>query len=442
MIEEFFHYVKTRSLEQPNLTLKSFLRDIEWYADDGFLQLRLTYEIPHLVSSGIQLLTAHQSKGLEFHTVFLTNFRDGHWDARRRSPGLALPEELLFGWGSDQKKFEQHQDERRVAYVAMTRAKRELFFLCPKEFAVGERARAVSPSAFFAEAGILEEVEGELKHPEKASLLLLQPTARPDAELEAYLRQRLETFALSATSLSRFLEDPLEFMRVDLLGQPQHFTEQSLRAMGYGSAVHWALKEWATSLIKGDPIDEAKFLEAFAWHLGEKNILTEQQRKDLLAQGKESLPLYFRERMQGSPYIYGVERDVSARLGDIPLKGKIDRIDLLTATSADAVVIDYKTGRPKAPGEIRGGLEVGGVSRTQEGQYFRQLAFYSVLLELAEPMLIPQSFVLEFIGERGEEPLQRPFSITDAEKDAIKSLIRSVWKKITDLDFTSIEEGG
>lgn len=436
VIEQFFHYVKTRCFDQPTLTLKHFLRDLEWYSDDGFAQLRLTYEIPHLVSSGIQLLTAHQSKGLEFHTVFLVNFRDGHWDARRRSPGLALPEELLFGWGSDQKKFEQHQDERRVAYVAMTRAKRELFFLCPKEFSVGERARAVSPSAFFAEAGLLEEVEGELKHPEKASALLLQPKIDRDSELEAYLRQRLETFALSATSLGRFLEDPLEFMRIDLLGQPQEFTESSMRAMGYGSAVHWALREWATSLMKGTPIAEAQFLDAFAWHLSEKNILTEQQRKDLLAQGKESLPPYFREHLQGSPYIYGVERDISARMTEVPLKGKIDRIDLLSATSADAVVIDYKTGRPKAPGEIRGGLEPGTVSRTEDGQYFRQLVFYAVLLELAEPLLVPQSFALEFIGERGEEPIRRPFSITDAEKDDMRGLIRDVWKKISALDFT------
>ena len=43
----------------------------------------------------------------------------------------------------------------------------------------------------------------------------------PDAALQTYLRQRLETFALSATALNRFLTDPQQFLRIDLLGQPE-----------------------------------------------------------------------------------------------------------------------------------------------------------------------------------------------------------------------------
>jgi len=438
VVEEFFHYVKQRCLDKPGLTLAHFLRDLEFYADDGFSQVRLTYQIPHLVSEGVELLTAHQSKGLEFHTVMIAQFRDGHWDERRRPVGLALPEELLFGWQNEQKRVEQHQDERRVGYVAMTRAKRELLLLCPKEFAVGERARTVSPSAFFSEAGPLPESDKAIKDPARSSLLLFGPDKEPDEELDAYLRERIETFALSPTSLARFLDDPQEFRRVDLLGQPQMFTEQSMRAMGYGSAVHWALKDWAADVMKKEPLSEKKLLDAFKWHLYERNILTEQQRRDLLAQGNEALPLYFASRLQSTPYIYAVEKDISVRMEDIPLKGKIDRIDLLSETSSSAIVIDYKTGRPKTPGEIRGGIEEGRVSRGTEGSYFRQLVFYALLMERGEPLLVPQAFALEFIGERGEDPLLRSFVVTDPEKDDLRQLIRAVWKKIMALDFTPL----
>jgi DNA helicase II / ATP-dependent DNA helicase PcrA len=439
VVEAFFQYVKQRCLDNPLLSLREFLHDLRYYADEEYGQIRLTYALPHLVSSGVRLLTAHQSKGLEFHTVILSAFREGHWDERRNPSQLAMPEDLLFGWERDQKTFEKHQDERRVAFVAMTRAERELIMVCPKEFSVGERARPISPSAFFSEAGPLPEKDGILENPEASSLLLHQPLRDLDSEMEAYLREKLESFALSPSALSRFLEDPQEFMRVQLLNQPEELSEDSLRALGYGSAVHWALRKWAEAIQSGQPFGFPEFLMAFEWHLHQKNILTEKQRFDLLAHANSALPPYFTARLEGqSPFIHAVEHDYRAMLGDIPLKGKIDRIDLFSATSGDAIIIDYKTGKPKAPGEIRGGLDAGVVSRNTDGDYFRQLVFYAILLEQAEPLLVPQSFSLEFIGERGEEAIRRDFKVMDAEKDDLRKLIQAVWTKIQNLDFTPL----
>ncbi len=447
VIEAFFQYVKQRCLDNPSLTLREFLHELQYYADEEYGQIRLTYQIPHLVSSGVRLLTAHQSKGLEFHTVILSAFREGHWDERRNPSQLSIPEDLLFGWESEQKKFEKHQDERRVAFVAMTRAERELIMICPREFSVGERARSIAPSAFFAEAGPLPEKDGVLKHPEKSSLLLFTPERDLDSELESYLREKLETFALSPSSLTRFLEDPKEFMRVQLLNQPEELSEDSLRALGYGSAVHWALRKWAEAIQTDKLFGFPEFLTEFEWHLREKNILTEKQRYDLLAHANSALPSYFLARLEGQqPFIHTIEHEYRAMLGDpsdpaaasIPLKGKIDRIDLLSSTSGDAIVIDYKTGRPKAPAEIRGGSPEGSVSHTADGDYFRQLAFYAILLEQAEPLLTPQAFSLEFIGERGEEAIRRDFNISESEKEDLRRLIRSVWTKIQNLDFTAL----
>jgi len=439
VVEQFFRYVKQRCTDHPDLSLHAFLAELSLYADETFAQVRLTYQLPHLVTSGVQLMTAHASKGLEFHTVILSAFREGHWDQRKSPSSLAVPEDLLFGWESEQKRFEKHQDERRLAYVAMTRAKRELLMICPREFAVGERARAVAPSAFFSEAGPLSEEDTALQNPEQAALLLHPTCISGDAALEAYLRERLEDFALSPSSLSAFLRDPQEFLRVHLLGQPEEFSEQSLRAIAYGSAAHWALKKWGEAKMQGMPMTEKAFLEAFAWHLEERNVLTKKQRADLLSHGRDALSAFYGQRLQSSTaYVYAVERDVRAHCGDIPLKGKIDRIDTLSATSGDAIVIDYKTGRPKTPAEIRGGAEPRRVSWTEEGDYFRQLVFYALLLEKAEPLLVLQSFALEFIGERGEEPIQRPFVITEQEKEDLRKLISHVWAKIIALDFTPL----
>ena len=439
VVEQFFQYVKKRCIDRPDLSLHAFLADLSLYADEDLGHVRLTYQLPHLVTQGVALMTAHASKGLEFHTVILSAFREGHWDQRRSPTSLAVPEDLLFGWEPEQKRFEKHQDERRVAYVAMTRAKRELLMICPREFAVGERARAVAPSAFFTEAGSLPEEDRALKDPEKSSLLLHSVSIVSDEAMQAYLWGRLEDFSLSPSSLSAFLRDPQEFLRVHLLGQPEEFSEQSLRALAYGSAAHWALRKWGEGRMQGKSLTEKEFLEAFAWHLQERSVLTAKQRTDLLAHGREALSAYFSERLKPSTaFVYAVERDVRTHLGDIPLKGKIDRIDTLSSTSGDAIVIDYKTGRPKSALEIRGGIAEGKVSRTEEGDYFRQLVFYALLLEKGDPLLVPQSFALEFVGERGEEPMQRAFTITEQEKEDLRRLIRDVWKKISVLDFTPL----
>jgi DNA helicase-2/ATP-dependent DNA helicase PcrA len=439
-IEAFFAYTKEQCLKKSSQNYRGFMHDIEFYADPEFGQARLTYTLPHLVTEGVQLMTAHQSKGLEFHTVILTNFRDGHWDKRRKPGSVSIPEEILFGWSSDQKKFEQHQDERRVGFVAMTRAKRELIFTCPKEVSVGEKHKPVSPSAFFAEAGTLPESEAALKNPEQASTLLLRPVRVLDKELEAYVKERLENFSLSATSLARFIRDPQEFLEMDLLGQPEHFTEGAIRRLGYGSAVHWALKEWGIAQKEKKEFDEKKFLEAFTWYLNEKTILSEKQREDLLSLAGAALPSYYSQRLsEHSPIIYSLERDYRGRLGDIPLKGKIDRIDLLSANGGDVTVIDYKTGAAKTEREIRGGIEPGTISRIDEGQNFRQLTFYALLLEKADPLIRPVSFALEFIGERGEEPERVELVVQEAEKKALESLIGDVWTKIQALDFTPLE---
>lgn len=441
-IEAFFHYAKAACLEQPALSFSAFMSDLSFYRDPEYGQARLSYELPHLVQNGVQLLTAHQSKGLEFHTVILANFRDGHWDKRRKPSGVSLPEDVLFGWETDQKKFEQHQDERRLAFVAMTRAKRELLMVCPNELSVGEKHKSVSPSAFFAEAGTLPEEQAVLQEPAKASLMLLNPTRELDSELQAYLRTRLENYALSATSLARFLRDPQEFLLVDLLGQPEHFDEGSTRSLGYGSAVHWALREWATARVRGEEFTVEQLLQAFAWYLQERTILTKNQRADLLHMGQQALPKYFAERLQGStPILYAIEKDYRARVGDIPLKGKIDRIDQLSPNSGHVQVIDYKTGAAKTIRDIRGGLETGTVSRTEEGDRFRQLVFYALLLEQGDPLITPASFALEFIGERGEAPERVEVSVVDSEKDALRQLIQEVWQKITALDFTPLEQG-
>lgn len=438
-LEAFFAFVKRQCLEHRACSLSDLLSDLRFYGDPLYSHIRLTYELPHLSISGVRLMTAHQSKGLEFDTVILSNFRDGHWDKRRKPVGIAIPEDLLFGWHKEKKAFEQHQDERRVTFVAMTRARKDLLMVCPRELTVGEKSRTISPSGFFAEMGTIEEKDLSPKDPAAASLLLHPKPKSIDAALRGYLEERLKTFALSPTSLSRFLRDPKEFLLVDLLMQPEHFDEGTLRRLGYGSAVHWALRTWATGVKEGKPVELSALIDAFDWYLRERTILTEKQREDLSTAGAKTLTRYFEQCLAPArPILHSIEREYRTHLGEVPIKGKIDRIDLHSLTSGRATIIDYKTGKAKAEGDIRGGLAEGQISRSSDGENFRQLTFYALLLEQADPLLEPQAFVLDFIGERGEDPIQRSFTVTAEEKDELRKVIKEVYSKILNLDFTQL----
>lgn len=422
-IQEFFDRIQQRAYEQPSFSFETFLSDLEFYMNDDYGDLRLSYDLPHLTKEGVQLMTAHKSKGLEFHTVIISNFREGHWDRRRNPPSLSVPEDLLFGWEKDQKSFEQNQDERRVAFVAITRAKRELIFTCPNELTTGESLRAVSPSGFFSECGDLSEETREARDPERMSTLLSPNVRDFNEETKAFLLRRIENFSLSPTALNDFLEDPQLFVQRHLLMVPQakesHFA--------YGNAVHHVLAMWGLSVRDAEPLTRPQLLAEFSSHLQHKELLPLSEFVRLESLGHETLQRYYDEFLQQPyPIVYKVEFDLSARLGDIPIKGKIDRIDLLEPHSTAAVIYDYKTGTPKAPKQI---LDYG---------YHRQLVFYALLIEKSSLPLDPKEFVLEFVGEGSEHAVRRTYSISSQEKQELEALIEKVWAKIIALDFSPL----
>lgn len=423
VVQEFFDRVKERAYEQPGFSYESYLSDLSFYENPDYGDIRLTYNLPHLIENGVQLMTAHRSKGLEFHTVIIANFREGHWDKRKTPSALSLPEELLFGWHKDQKDFEKNQDERRVAFVAITRAESELIFTCPEELTTGESLKSVSPSGFFSECGKLPEAKRDVLNPTQMSTLLAPAVRKFDLEMEVFLRKRLEQFSLSPTALNDFVQDPTVFLERHLLRIPQ----AKDATLSYGNAVHHALAEWASRLQSGTPMTKAELLAFFSFHLDKKEFLVGKEFTRLNALGHETLQSYFEAYLQPPyPIVHKVEYTMTARLGDIPLKGKIDRMDLIEPNSSKVIITDYKTGKPKSPKQI-----------TDFG-YFRQLVFYALLAEQDPTGLHPESFVLEFVGEADEDPVRRIFTVSETDKKELRDLIERVWTKIIALDFSPL----
>ena len=128
---------------------------------------RLAFLVPHLdlltdgagddpdddgpldAPDAVAVLTAHKAKGLEFSVVVVAGLAEGRFPVRGRAAAFALPPGLLVPRPTPREPSVPHAEERRLAYVAMTRARDELI-LTWSERARG--ARVARPSPFLAEA--------------------------------------------------------------------------------------------------------------------------------------------------------------------------------------------------------------------------------------------------------------------------------------------------
>lgn len=427
-IHAFFDYVKNRCYEQKNLDLRLLLADIDVYLAEP--SLKLEYDLPHLVMDGVQLLTAHGSKGLEFHTVVLPNLWYGNWGNRRGGSALSLPDHLLYDVDREIEKRASQEDERRLFYVAVTRAKNYLHLSFPEQYRSGEQMRDAQVSTFVAEAG--QAVEEKILPTEE--LLppietLFQKDIVVDDAFSAFLKERLQDFALSVTALNTFLdgpEGPHRFLWEQLLGQPRAKPAH----LSYGTAVHGALEDRNIAWKEGREFSSEELIQSFEKFMHQREIFTKEERERYMHIGRIVLERYAAITSQKPAIVLSAERSFLAHYDHIPLKGKVDRIDLFEPTSAVCRIVDFKTGTPlKTEEAVR-----------KDEKYFRQLVFYKILCDLDQKFAYDaEVFSFDFVGNDREERRVIDLQITQQEVQELKELIRKVWAKITALDFSPLE---
>lgn len=103
-------------------------------------QEQFDQKMDELKNGSVTISTIHASKGLEWKRVFVTNLVEG-----------SLPHR--FSMGSD----EEIEEERRLAYVACTRAKDTLVLCIPEKAQMQANTVRLAPSRFLEEIGIVPE---------------------------------------------------------------------------------------------------------------------------------------------------------------------------------------------------------------------------------------------------------------------------------------------
>lgn len=376
------------------------------------------------VHHGVRLMTAHRSKGLEFEYVFVSGVYDGHWGNRSSRELFKLPLK-----GLEPGEDTGNDDERRLLYVAITRAKRLATLTYPR---AGRDGRELLPALY------LEEIDSQFKtleekpaRPLEVSEVARRFAAKPEKESpeanKEFLNQLFLEQGLSVTALNNYLKCPWNYFYTNLIRIPKAQDKYAL----YGTAVHGALKEFFDAWAKEEDLTREQLIERFETHLM-RTPLGARDLEEARKRGRESLGGYYDEYHTNWARRVFAEFSIKGVLFDekIPLRGALDKIEYV-GEGTEARVVDYKTSKPKTRNDILG------ATKTSTGDYFRQLVFYKLLLDRYAPerfrMTIGQ---IDFVepDDKGRYR-QEAFDISDEDVVKLEETIRKVAQEILDLSF-------
>lgn len=407
------------------LQIKDFVEYLDLLAEHS---LSIQEQELHTKREAVRLMTAHQAKGLEFSHVFIVRCIDKHWGNVPNRNKLALPQGIIKNDISYDVK-ERNEDERRLFYVAMTRAKQQLYITYPQQSGTG---RALVPSLFVSELpnSTLQVLNSEPVEDEaflRLQTALLQAPAFNFGEREReYIKDLLENYILSASHLNAYLECPRNFFFSRILRVP----EPKERNVSFGTAVHNTLRDVARKLASGQKVPKKAVEQLFEKYLAEQ-IMKTRDFNETLEFGNSIITAYVSEHSKRLANVRDPERNFTpdgVHLDGVPLGGSIDAIELVDDTARSIHVIDYKTGNPDNKGP----------KLSKNGEYHRQLMFYKLLCDGSPRFpFTAVSGEINFIqpSKKTHDYIQKRYEFTSEDMTEFQTLVTQVYNDIIALKF-------
>jgi DNA helicase-2/ATP-dependent DNA helicase PcrA len=354
LINQFTKKVKEFEESSLDPTLKNFMEQLILELESGE-QGSLEFDIeqgPDIV----RIMTIHSSKGLEFKYVFLVNLVDKRFPTMERKEKIEIPKELakdIIPEGDIHL-----EEERRLCYVAMTRAKKGLFFTSADDYG-GTRKKRLSRFLIEMGFGSKEEKPAFTETKKIKELAGSRKKKKMKTLLPPYF---------SFSQLIAFKSCPLQYkfahiLKVPLRGRP---------VFSFGKTIHSTLYEF---LRLSNERGQAEQADLFSGSSGRKRIKdsdekeislsfedlikiynqkwidewyeNKNQKDEYRKLGRQILKDFYSQFEKDKPKVLRINNQLALELpfnlkiGDYTLKGKIDRIDELE----DGVeIMDYKTG--------------------------------------------------------------------------------------------------
>jgi len=379
--------------------------------------------------ASIKVMTVHGSKGLEFDFVFIPSATEESWSSKIKNEYFILP------FGGDDEDFVK--DNRRMFYVALTRARKHVSVIVPESDDAGKE---LTPLRFIDECDKDSVSHIIIKHDESTEKLFAKKTESLENQINTYKnskKQEIVEYAktvilnkgLSVTALNHFLNCPNEFLYQSILKLPQAPSVQATKGTAFHVAIDkvWQNNDKTESNINKLLLDfSIEYINSSLLYSFEKEAV---KNEILIDVPKISKSLYQHFNSAGEVYSETwsemfFDYKINNQNVRIPLHGKLD---VIIDNGTNVEVFDYKTKKAMSVNEIKG------LTKNSDGGYFRQLVFYKMLLSQDSRFLDKDiSPSLVFIRpDNGNECKIISLPIEDEDtinlKKDIESLIQCVW---------------
>jgi len=429
VVTALFDFIKDETARNPFMQLKDLVSIIELMEKEN-LVLPLTEVCGN--DKGVNLMTAHGSKGLEFKHVFFAGCNASFWE-RKRKPGggYSLPDTIF----SSQPKQKDEEELRRLFYVALTRAEQHLIisYCCYKN-----DGKELEPSMFIAE--ILHQQQMAIEKifidenilAEFSALQFGDQIAPQIEEIEKeFVNRLLEKFVMNVTALNNYLKCPFEFYFKNLIRIPSPKNE----ATEFGSSVHYAVEQLFRKMQNNNEQFPSKeeFIKDFEWYIHRhRESFTKEQFDRRMEYGHDVLSNYFDKYINTWSKIVTIERNIkNVIVREVPLKGKLDKLEF---DGKSANVVDYKTGDPD---KAKPKLQPPSDKDPNGGDYWRQAIFYKILVDNYEQKgWKVASTEFDFVEPDKKKVYKKEkIFITPQDIDIVCEQIKTVWNKIQNHEF-------
>jgi ATP-dependent DNA helicase UvrD/PcrA len=348
--------------------LPEFLEYLDYYQQAGE-RICLEDDAP---GDAVQLMTVHGAKGLEFPHVFLLRINSRCFPASQRSPLFEFPTALMKEELPDGNF--HIQEERRLFYVALTRAEERLTLTTLTE------KKGKVP--VFIEDILMEPALKRRDVQQLAPKAPLTATDQGDSVVTAAIAAELfPTLATPAKILSRigtwaetyrpFIPEPLKLSPSAIAAYgncpAQYLFEKvwSLNAapqatLTFGRVMHQTIKRVVAEFRKGNPIAFEEVQRILETEWSERGFEDDYQQEEYRKDGLEQLRAFHTALQQAIPEILEQEKSFELPMANnVIVNGRFDQINAIgDAAGKQVEIVDYKTGRPRTDADARKDLQL------------------------------------------------------------------------------------
>jgi DNA helicase-2/ATP-dependent DNA helicase PcrA len=429
ILTALFDFIKEETARDPLLTVRELMEILDLMENEN-----IALPLVQISGSdnGVNLLTVHGAKGLEFEHVFFAGANAHFWEKKKvQNKGFSFPDTMF----SSLPSCSPEEELRRLFYVALTRAEQHLYISYFNYKADGKEAE---PSMFIHE--ILQAhplpVEKIIVPQEQAMEfeMLHFKTQKPEIEKaeDDFISRLLERFTMNVSALNNYLNCPLEFYFKTLIRIPSGKSEN----LEFGSAMHFAVQRLFEKMRghEQQQFNKADLVTDFKWYMvRHRENFTKEAFERRLEYGEEILNNYYDQYVNTWNKIVAVERNIQVVYNGIPIKGKIDKLEF---NGKDVNVVDYKTGDATSKW-TKEKLWRPNEKLPNGGDYWRQAVFYKILVDNYEnKQWKVVSTTFDFIEpDKNRQYYTEKIIIEPEDIETVTQQMTDVWNKIQNRDF-------